>query len=122
MSRMNEKQATAHLVAWLRVAGWTVVEHPAEMPHLDVLATRGAERWLIEVKGYLASDNGTSADICWGQTLRRMTDPGPTTRYSIAAPTKVMPMVFRVPEHVRACLRVEVLEVEDGGNVVVHQG
>jgi hypothetical protein len=112
---MTEAETVAALIAWLEREGWSVGPGPDKW--LDVYATRGDERLHIEAKG-ATKDNGVSADIAWGQILRRMTELGaPGARYALAVPESIKSHVLRVPLAVRQRLGVELFVVADNEDV-----
>jgi hypothetical protein len=81
------------------------------------LPTRGDERLYAEAKG-VTKDNGASADILWGQLLRRMTELGtPDIRYALVVPESIKSHVLRVPVVVRQRLGVELFHVTEDGRV-----
>jgi len=59
-----------------------------EVEFADVYAERGVERLYAEAKGRTAAI-GLDVDTLYGQLLRRMNNPGTTTRYRILRFTAV---------------------------------
>jgi hypothetical protein len=88
MTLFDEALVVTHLAAYLRAEGYEVSEQ-AQVHNgtADLLATRGGETWLIEVKG---EDTGgyTSAEMAlqmgFGQLLSRMAEP--SWLYGLALP------------------------------------
>ncbi len=84
---LSEDALKRILVRWLEAGGWTIRGVAMAHAHgIDIDAQRGAERWIIEVKG-LGSRDPMRVNYflgVLGETLQRMTDP--TARYSIALP------------------------------------
>lgn len=112
---MTEVETVAAFTAWLEREGWSVGPGPDKW--VDVYATRGDERLYAEAKG-VTKDNGASADILWGQILRRMTGLGtPGVRYAVVMPESIKSHVRRVPLVVRQRLGVELFTVTESGRV-----
>jgi hypothetical protein len=112
---MTEAETVGMFTTWLENDGWVVSSGPDKW--LDIYATREGERLYAEVKGW-TKDNGASADILWGQILRRMTDLGaPGVRYALVAPRSIMSYVLRVPSVVRERLGIELFAINEGGCV-----
>jgi hypothetical protein len=112
---MTEAETVAVFVAWLEREGWSVGPGPDKW--VDVYATRGDEWLYAEAKG-VTKDNGASADILWGQILRRMTELGtPGVRYALVMPKSIKSYVLRVPVVVRQRLGVELFHVTEDGRV-----
>lgn len=66
---MREEEVQAAFVEHLRARGWDVTTENAD--YTDVVAKRGAERLIAEVKGHTSSP-GLDVDTAYGQLLRRM--------------------------------------------------
>ena len=113
--RGDEERVVAAYASWLERRGWTVA---LEVEFVDVYAERGVEKLYAEAKGQTAAI-GLDVDTLYGQLLRRMNDPGATTRYAVVVPTAAVGAALRVPSWVRERLHVDVFEVDEGG--VVHQ-
>ncbi len=110
---MREVEAEARFADHLRAAGWTVTL--GDPSHVDVIATHpDGSRLLAEVKG-VTKDSGTSADIMFGQLLRRMDDVDGPTRYAVVVPESLRHVVERVPTAVRERLGLELWLVPDQG-------
>lgn len=112
---MTETDTVKAFTAWLVRDGWSVSAGPDKW--VDVYAARGDERMYAEAKG-VTKDNGTSADILWGQILRRMGGLGtPGVRYAVVVPEAIKHHVLRVPAVVRDRLGVELFIVTDSGGI-----
>jgi hypothetical protein len=103
--------------AWLVAQGWTLVNEAGSWA--DVIAERGDERLIGEVKGYTAGNTGLDVDTMFGQLLRRM-KPGAATTWAVIVPTRSLTAVLRVPIDVRRALGIKVYEVRDDDSVVEH--
>lgn len=111
---MTEAEVEAALVAYLLERGWDVTT--ANPDFTDVIARRGAELLVVEVKGH-TSEAGTDVDTGYGQLLRRMTDANADATFVLAVPESLGAAVARVPARVRRALGVEVWLVPDVGTV-----
>lgn len=116
MNTGKESEVVADFVAWLRSEGWTVT---TEVDWVDVVAERDEIRLVGEAKG-LTTAPGLDVDTMYGQVLRRMTDDSDTTRYAVIVPERIVTAALRVPDWVRAKLRVDVFGVNGDGAVVRH--
>lgn len=86
LEALTEDEIKRALVSWLATNGWTSTVAWAKARGIDIDARRGAERWVIEVKG-----PGSRPPMrvnyfvgILGETLQRMSDPNAS--YSIALP------------------------------------
>ncbi len=111
---MTEAEVEAAFVRYLLERGWDVTTDSAD--HTDVLAHRGAERIVAEIKGHTSSP-GLDVDTLYGQLLRRMTAPGEDTRYALVVPISLQTKVERVPAPVRDLLDIDMWLVDDDGDV-----
>jgi hypothetical protein len=111
--RGDERRVVASFADWLRQQGWAV---ETEMNFVDVYARRGDELLYAEAKGRTEAI-GLDVDTMYGQLLRRMASPAPTTRYAVVVPTAAVRAALRVPAWVRERLAVDVYEVDDTGGV-----
>lgn len=102
---------------WLQAAGWTLINERGS--GADVIAERGGERLIGEVKGHTAGNTGLDMDTMFGQLLRRMKTDAATT-YAVIVPTRSLTAVLRVPLEVRRRLGIRVFEVRDDDEVVEH--
>lgn len=112
----SEAPVEAAFKRWLEESGWTITSEPGSWA--DVIAERGGERLVGEVKGYTAA-TGLDVDTMFGQLLRRMT-PGAATTWAVVVPTRSLRAVLRVPLEVRTTLGIRVFEVRDDDEVVEH--
>jgi Holliday junction resolvase len=103
--------------AWLVDEGWTLVNEAGSWA--DVIANRGRERLIGEVKGYTGSNTGLDVDTMFGQLLRRM-EPDAATTWAVIVPTLSLTKVLRVPIDVRRALGIKVFEVREDDSVVEH--
>ena len=98
---------------------WTV---ETEKDYIDVVAQRGAEKLLAEVKGRTKSGRGGGIDSLYGQLLRRMPaeEVGEaTTRFAVVVPDSSEKAALRVPKRVRDALRIDIYTVTDSGQVEI---
>lgn len=102
---------------WLQAAGWTLINEPGSWA--DVIAERGEERLIGEVKGHTAGNTGLDMDTMFGQLLRRM-KPDAATTWAVIVPTRSLPAVLRVPLEIRRTLGIRVFEVRDDDEVIEH--
>ena len=86
VSNMSEEDVKSRLKGWLEAEGWEVRVKWGHGLGVDIEATRGDERWLIEAKG-----SGSKNPIkqihfltALGEALQAMNDP--VARYAIAFP------------------------------------
>jgi hypothetical protein len=83
---LSEDAIKGFLEQWLIAQGWKVKVAWGHVHGIDVEATKGNERWVIEAKGQ-GSLNPMRVNYflgILGETLQRMDDP--TAKYSIALP------------------------------------
>lgn len=111
----RESEVVAVFVAWLDDEGWEV---QTEVDWADVVAERGDERLVGEVKG-ITTDPGLDLDTLFGQLLRRM-KPGQATRYVVVVPESLVPVASRVPREVRARLHIDLYGVDMDDTVRQH--
>lgn len=97
---LSEDRLKHHLCDWLRSRGWQTRVAWARERGIDIMATRGDEKWIVEVKGI-----GSRPEMrvnyfigILGEILQRMTDP--KARYSIALPD--VPQFHRLWERLPA--------------------
>jgi len=116
---LSEDRVKAILRDWLASEGWqsTIAWGHSQGP--DILADRGQERWLIEVKG---SGSRPQMRVNYflavlGELLQRMDKP--ETRYSIALPD--MPQYRglwqRLPPLAKARLTLTLILVKSDGSI-----
>lgn len=111
---MKEAAVEAAFVRHLLERGWDVSTDKAD--HVDVVARRGAEHIVAEVKGTTASA-GLDVDTAYGQLLRRMVDRSEGTRFAIVVPESARRAALRVPADIRKRLDIDVWIVNDFGTV-----
>lgn len=115
----NEDQIKEHINAWLQSDGWESTTAWGKSRGVDILAVRGEQRWVIEVKGPAKSPpmrvNYFLAVL--GEILQRMDDPA--TRYSVAFPDmkQYRGLWERLPFLAKQRTSISVLFVDDFGNV-----
>ncbi|MER6649822.1 hypothetical protein ABT248_04665 [Streptomyces sp. NPDC000971] len=115
--KSDEDRVTDAFRVWLLAHAWTPV--PPTDRWTDIEAVRGSERLVGEAKGRTI-EQGTDADIAYGQLLRRMTSAEPSIRYALIVPSSSIKAAERVPAHVRELLRIDVYEVTDDNQVRRH--
>lgn len=83
---LQEDTLKLALESWLHNHDWCTTVAWGKSRGIDIVATRGSERWVIEVKGI-----GSRPEMrvnyfigILGETLQRMDDPN--SKYSIALP------------------------------------
>jgi Holliday junction resolvase-like predicted endonuclease len=102
---------------WLEAQGW---ETETETEFVDVVAHRGNETIIAEVKGRTNRGPGEGLDNLYGQLLRRMPAEevgDPNTRFAVVIPTGAEEAALRVARRVRDVLRIDVYAVSDDGQV-----
>ncbi|MDN4175861.1 hypothetical protein QWY28_23090 [Nocardioides sp. SOB77] len=109
---LTEAEVQAAFVLYLVDRGWDVRTENAD--HAAVVATRGAEQLVAEVKGTTEA-TGTDVDTGYGQLLRRMLDAG--TSYALVVPERARAAALRVPAPIRRRLDITVFLVDDLGQV-----
>jgi hypothetical protein len=115
----DEARIVTAFSQWLEARGWTV---ETEKDYIDVVAERGAEKLLAEVKGRTKSRPGGGVDSLYGQLLRRMPPEEvgePTTRFAVVVPDSSETAALRVPKRVRDALRIDIYTVTDSGQVEI---
>ncbi|HZL07503.1 MAG TPA: uracil-DNA glycosylase [Coriobacteriia bacterium] len=112
--RDDEARVVAAFCAWLAARGWEV---STEVDFCDLMAVREGRTLYAEAKGRTAAI-GLDVDTMYGQILRRMpVAAGRTTRFGVVVPTEARIAALRVPEAVRAALRIDVYVVDASGEV-----
>ena len=117
VGRGSEAPVERAFKQWLVAAGWRLIDEVGSWA--DVIAERGDERLIGEVKGYTAGNTGLDVDTMFGRLLRRM-EPGAATIWAVIVPTRSLTKVLRVPIAVRRSLGIKVYEVRDDDAVVEH--
>jgi predicted RNA methylase len=112
----TEKQVEVAFVAYLVEGGWEVTTLNDE--HSDLIAKRGAEVLVAELKGHTKSA-GTAMDIGYGQLLRRMNPDHKAWHYALVVPETLRWHVERVRADVRASVGITVFLVDQNDQVHV---
>jgi hypothetical protein len=98
--------------------GWEVKTDNDD--HTDVIAQRGDEVLIAEIKGTTTSP-GLDVDTAYGQLLRRMRDRPETVRYALVVPESAQRFAVRVSDEVRRRFGIDVWTVDEAGNVQLIQ-
>lgn len=118
---LSEDATKQLLSAWLEKENWAVQIAWGKSRGIDVVATRGLERWIIEVKGCgsLQPMRLNYFLAVLGELLQRMSDP--SAQHSIAFPdiAQFRGLWQRLPELVKARLGITALFVNADGTVHV---
>jgi hypothetical protein len=117
VGRGSEAPVERAFKTWLVANGWRLIDDSGSWA--DVIAERGVERLIGEVKGYTGGSTGLDVDTMFGQLLRRMA-PGAATTWAVIVPTRSLTAVLRVPIDVRRGLGIRVFEVRDDDSVEEH--
>ncbi len=88
---------------------------------VHIYAERGQEKLYAGAEGR-TTEIARDIDTLYGQLLRRMKDPALAARYVVAVPTVAVNPALRVPAWVREQLHVDVIEVDDTGEVPAQLG
>jgi len=116
---LSEDTVKMHLKKWLTINGWKVQVAWGHAQGIDICATRGNKRWVIEVKG-----EGTRPAMrvnyflaILGETLQRMDDPG--SDYSIALPDlqQFRNLWVRFPQLAKQRTGISILFVDHNGKI-----
>ncbi len=119
MEALSEDEIKEVLVKWLSKQGWDSKVAWGRTQGIDVEATRGGERWVIEVKG-----PGSRPQMrvnyfigILGETLQRMDDP--LARYSIALPElpQYRGLWGRLPGLAKKRTKISILFVSTDGKI-----
>ena len=113
---VKEAEVEAAFVRHLLERGWDVTTDKAE--YVDVIAKRGAEHIVAEVKG-TTSSAGLDVDTAYGQLLRRMSGRPEDTRFALVVPESARRAALRVPAEIRRKLDIDVWVANDLGTVDV---
>ena len=114
MTVVNETEVEATFVHHLLERGWDV--DTDKVDHADVVARRGTEHLVAEVKG-TSTSLGLDVDTAYGQLLRRMGDRPEGTRFALVVPKSARRAALRVPEEVRWKFDIDVWVVTEVGSV-----
>lgn len=116
---LSEDELKRFLIRWLEADGWRVVVAWGKARGIDIDATRGGDRWIIEAKGAgsLPAMRVNYFLHMLGETLQRMTDP--RARYSIATPDmrQFRGLWNRLPELAKTRTGISALFVDTEGGV-----
>ena len=116
---LSEDAIKAVLQEWLIARGVQVELAWGKTKGVDIEATQGDKRWMIEVKGCGSSSQmrGNYFLTILGQTLQRMDDPD--ARYSIALPDlqRYRNLWQRLPVLAKSRTGITVLFVDEQGSV-----
>lgn len=117
--RLSEDELKEFLDAWLHSQGWSTRIAWAKARGIDIEASRGGKRWLIEVKG-LGSRDAMRVNYflgILGETLQRMADE--EAKYSIALPDvpQFRGLWSRLPELAKSRTTITALFVSPEGVV-----
>lgn len=107
------------LKVWLQDQGWIVKVAWGKERGIDVEATRGSERWVIEVKGRGSQAMRVNYFVAMlGETLQRMDDP--EAKYSISLPAldQLQGLWSRLPKLAKLRTQISALFVHTDGSVV----
>lgn len=116
---LSEDEIKKVLDDWLKSSGWNTEVAWRKTRGIDIDAKRGAERWIIEVKG-----PGSRPPMrvnyflgILGETLQRMNDPN--ARYSIALPDlkQYRGLWERLPQLAKSRTTISLLLVSKAGEV-----
>ncbi len=97
----------------LRREGWSV---QTEVDFVDVKATKGSATLYAEAKGRTEAI-GLDVDTLYGQLLRRIPEDAADSLLGVVVPEKAVTAALRVPEWVRARLRIAIWAVSDADEV-----
>ena len=116
---MRETEVEGAFVRYLLDRGWDV--DTDKVDHADVVARRGAEHIVAEVKGTTTSP-GLDVDTAYGQLLRRMGDRPEGTRFALVVPEAARKAAVRVPPEIRWKFGIDVWVVTELGSVELAEG
>lgn len=114
--RGDEARVVAAFERHLAAAGWIVTR---EVDFCDLVAERDGKRIFVEAKGRTAAP-GLDVDTMYGQLLRRMPlkVDDEASSFVVVVPTgSAERAALRVPERVRALLRIAVYAVNEEDQV-----
>lgn len=119
LERLSEDELKEYLDTWLQTQGWSTRIAWRKSRGIDIEASQGGKRWLIEVKG-LGSRNAMRVNYflgILGETLQRMADPA--AKYSIALPdiAQFRGLWSRLPELAKTRTTITALFVSPDGVV-----
>jgi hypothetical protein len=118
-SLLTEDDVKRCVATYLRSRGLHVEVKWGRDRGIDILASGAAERWVVEAKGAVASDQqqGNYFLGALGELVQRMDDPD--ARYALALPDnrRYRGLVARLPELARMRFNLTILFVSDDGQV-----
>lgn len=110
----READVQQAFVQYLLDRRWDV--HVDNADHTDVIAKRGAELLVAEVKGK-TTEPGLDVDTGYGQLLRAISRYPDASTYALVAPEALLTAVTRVSPEVRGRVGIELYLVDDLGQV-----
>lgn len=111
----DERRVVDAFVEYLEEQGWSARR---EVNDCDVVGEKNGRRLYAEAKGRTAA-LGTDVDTLYGQLLRRMpAEEVGHAEFAVVVPLEAMSFALRVPDRVRAALRIVVYAVTADGEVV----
>lgn len=111
---LTEKDVEARFIRYLLERGWNI-EPPIPGDYTDVVARRGAEILVCELKGETKSPE-TAVDIGYGQILRAMTRH-PEAEYALVVPADLQGKAERVSMTLRRKLGLVLYLVPEVGEI-----
>ncbi len=116
---LSEDSLKKHLEKWLTLNGWKVQVAWGHAQGIDICATQGDKKWMIEVKGE-GSRQPMRVNYFLGvlsETLQRMDDP--LAEYSIALPDlqQFRNLWKRLPNLAKSRTGITILFIDRDGNV-----
>jgi hypothetical protein len=118
-SLLTEDDVKRGVAAYLQSRGLQVEVKWGRDRGIDIVATGPAERWVVEAKGAVASDQqqGNYFLGALGELIQRMDDPD--ARYALALPDnrRYRGLVARLPHLARQRLNLTILFVDDDAHV-----
>jgi hypothetical protein len=119
-SGLHEDSIKEILDVWLKNDGWDTEVAWGKKRGVDILALRGNEKWIIEVKG-CGSLNAMRVNYflaILGETLQRMDDD--KAKYSIALPNlkQFRNLWSRLPKLAKERTKIDAIFVSEDGEIV----
>lgn len=120
-SGLHEDSIKGILDAWLKNDGWDTGVAWGKKRGIDILAVRGNEKWIIEVKGCGSRDamRVNYFLVILVETLQRMDDSN--TRYSIALPNlqQFRNLWKRLPKLAKERTQIDAVFISEDGNIIL---
>lgn len=113
---LSEREVEASFINYLVERGWDIQPTPPG-DYTDVVARRGAELLVCELKGETRSSE-TAIDIGYGQILRAMTRY-PDAAYALVVPETLQTKAQRVSIAVRQKLNLHLYLVPTAGEILI---